>query len=208
MQFKSFTCGFLENVAYLVWDGNNAVLFDAPYGSYSTIIPFLEAENLQLNAIILTHSHFDHILDVHKFKQNKNLKVYAHQADEDRLLDPMEHLPPGIPLQIESIKADSYLEDGQELQFGEMKLKIIHTPGHTLGGVCIELIGEKKIITGDTLFRAGIGRTDFTGGNFEDIEHSIREKLYIYPDDYYIFPGHGPSSTIGFEKKKNPYVKM
>jgi glyoxylase-like metal-dependent hydrolase (beta-lactamase superfamily II) len=208
MEFKSFTCGFLQNEAYIVWDGSTAVLFDAPYGSYEAISKFLSQNNLDLKAIILTHTHFDHVIDLSKFKDNYNLKIYVHPKDEYRLLEPMKHHPKGIPFELESIKADEYLSDGQELQIAGIGLKIIHTPGHTLGGVCIELIGEKKIITGDTLFRAGIGRTDFTGGNMEQIINSIQNKLFIYPDDYEIYPGHGQSSTIGFEKLHNPYVKL
>lgn len=207
MQFKSFTCGFLQNEAFLVWDGSDAVLFDAPQGSFSAVSAFLNENNLELKAVILTHSHFDHIIDLGKFKSNYNIKIYVHHSDEYRLLDPMNHLPQGMPFVLETIAPDEYLNDEQLLLFGNIRLKIIHTPGHTKGGVCIEIIGEKKIITGDTLFRTGIGRTDFTGGDFDEIEHSIREKLYTYPDDFEIFPGHGPSSTIGFEKTHNPYLK-
>jgi glyoxylase-like metal-dependent hydrolase (beta-lactamase superfamily II) len=208
MQFTSFSCGFLLNEAYLVWDGSTAVLFDAPQGSYTVVSEFLTQNNLELKTIVLTHSHFDHIIDLKKFQSNYKIKIYVHLADEYRLLNPMEHLPQGMPFVMDKIEVDEYVNDEQILIFGNIKLKIIHTPGHTKGGVCIEIIGEKKIITGDTLFRAGIGRSDFTGGDFEEIEHSIREKLYCYPDDYEIFPGHGASSSIGFEKRHNPYVKF
>ncbi len=104
-----------------------------------------------------------------------------------------------------SPEADAYLVDGMEVFFGTCRLKVLYTPGHTLGGCCLYFEDEHKVITGDTLFADSIGRTDLPGGSHEQLLHSIRTKLFTLPDDVIAYPGHGPETTIGHEKRNNPY---
>jgi glyoxylase-like metal-dependent hydrolase (beta-lactamase superfamily II) len=108
---------------------------------------------------------------------------------------------------LESVKADKYLEDNEIIKVEDMEFKILHTPGHTDGGICIEIVGERKIITGDTLFKLSVGRTDFTSGDFQLLIKSIKEKLLIYPDDYEVYPGHGDKTTIGYEILYNKFLQ-
>jgi len=102
-------------------------------------------------------------------------------------------------------EADRLLEDGDKIQIGSITIEVMHTPGHTLGGICLKL-DEKNIITGDTLFAGSVGRSDFPGGNHEQLINSIKTKLMVYSDDTRVYPGHGPSSSIGSEKKHNPFL--
>jgi len=207
MELIKFTTGPLENNSYLSVNHNSCVLFDAPIQSFEQIDKFIEENHLELKSIFLTHTHFDHIVDLSQFQKKYNPEIYVHHLDEYRLINPKEELPTWIKLEIEPIVPTKYLKDGEIIEIDNMFFKIIHTPGHTQGGVCIELIGEDKIITGDTLFNLGIGRTDFPGGDYYQLISSIRDKLFVYPENFEIFPGHGGKSTIGIEKKFNPFLK-
>lgn len=209
MELVTFTTGPLENNSYLAYthSSNSAVLFDAPIQSFNVVKEFIEKNQLNLRAIILTHTHFDHITDLSLFRDNFNPQIYVHPDDEYRLLSPMDELPTWIKIDITPVLPTHYLQDEEILVFRDMNFKIIHTPGHTPGGVCIELLGQKKIITGDTLFNLGIGRTDFPGGNSFELLNSIKKKLLTYPDDFEIYPGHGGKSTIGIERIYNPFLK-
>jgi glyoxylase-like metal-dependent hydrolase (beta-lactamase superfamily II) len=111
----------------------------------------------------------------------------------------------GIPGGQNSPAADAFLEDRQQIVFGHCSLTVLHTPGHTQGGCCLYLESEKRVITGDTLFADSIGRTDLPGGDHEQLLASIRTKLFTLPDDVTAYPGHGPATTIGYEKQHNPY---
>jgi glyoxylase-like metal-dependent hydrolase (beta-lactamase superfamily II) len=104
-----------------------------------------------------------------------------------------------------SPEPDRFLEDGMEIAFGAYRIKVLHTPGHTQGGCCLYLESERKVLTGDTLFADSIGRTDLPGGSHEQLLASIRQKLFTLPDDVTAYPGHGPETTIGHEKRNNPY---
>lgn len=206
MELLTYTCGPLQNQTYLLIDEQTAVMFDAPMESFHFISKILDEKGLTLKAIILTHTHFDHILDLSKFEKKYNTKIYVHPNDEYRLKNPNEHIPAGLPLKIESVQSTEHLHSHQILEINNMRFKILHTPGHTEGSICIEIIGEKKIITGDTLFKLSIGRTDFPGGNFDQLISSIKNELLIYDDDYEIYPGHGPKSSIGFERAHNQFL--
>jgi len=207
MNLYTFTTGPLENNSYLVEYFGKCVLFDAPIESFTPISKFIESSNWHLSAIILTHSHFDHIVDLQKFKAEYNPEIYLHKDDEFRLINPGLELPPWAKIEIEPCREYTFVEDEQILDVENMHFKILHTPGHTAGGICIELLGENKIITGDTLFNLSVGRTDFEGGNGKELMESITNKLLSYPDEYEIYPGHMGSSTIGTEKKFNPFLK-
>lgn len=207
MELITFVTGPLENNSYLAIEHTNCVLFDAPIQSFEKIVDYITKNHLNLHSIILTHTHFDHIVDLSLFNDNFKPEIYVHQKDAYRIISPKDELPTWVKLEIEPVTPTKYLNDNEIIEIENMFFKILHTPGHTQGGVCIELIGENKIITGDTLFNLGVGRSDFPGGDSLQLISSIRDKLLTYPDDYEIFPGHGGKSTIGIEKKFNPFLK-
>lgn len=207
MELITFVTGPLENNSYLAIEHQHCVLFDAPIQSFEQIDNYISNHHIELKAIILTHTHFDHIVDLSLFSKKYTPPIYVHQADAYRLLNPMDELPTWITLDIEPVNPTEYVNDGEILEIENMFFKIIHTPGHTQGGICVELIGENKIITGDTLFNLGVGRTDLPSGNSFELIRSITDKLMVYPEDFEIFPGHGGKSTIGIEKKFNPFLK-
>ncbi|HHZ00424.1 MAG TPA: MBL fold metallo-hydrolase [Sedimentibacter sp.] len=155
--------------------------------------------------IILTHCHGDHIGAVEDLVNKYGLKVCIHDNDANALSDSRLNFTKSMFRKDISITADVLLKDGDIVNLGDLKLEIIHTPGHTQGGICIKV--GNIMMTGDTLFRGSIGRTDFPGGSYEEIIRSIKEKIFKYDEDTVIYPGHMSPSTIKNEKLHNPFVK-
>lgn len=176
-----------------------------PGGSVDRILGLIKENNLQLKYILLTHGHFDHIGAVNELKEKTGARVAVHPEDSEMLMDPAKNLSSFVGGEPINVSADIMVEDGMELQVSNIKLQVIHTPGHTKGGV--SYLGDGVIFTGDTLFAGSIGRTDLPGGNYRILIKSIREKLLVLDDNLVIYPGHGPSSTIGNEYASNPYLQ-
>ncbi len=143
--------------------------------------------------ILNTHGHHDHISGDSIFQKKYNVPIYIHKYDASSL-EKMEESKFPAPI---------LLEEGSQIKFGDEILTVMHTPGHTPGSIC--LLGEKLVFTGDTLFAEGIGRTDFPGGSMKDMQLSL-QKLVRLPDYFLIYPGHGPTSIIGEEKRSNPFL--
>lgn len=154
--------------------------------------------------IILTHAHGDHIGAVKDFVESYSTKVYIHKDDAYVLKDGNKNFSKVLTGKGISITPDVELKDNDEIKLGDLNFEIIHTPGHTKGGICIKV--GNIMMTGDTLFNKSIGRTDFPGGSFEEIINSIQEKIFKYDDDIIIYPGHNSPSTIKSEKLGNPFV--
>ncbi len=197
--------GFETNT-WLIYDEQalDAILID-PSAPSEELANRMKRLNLQLKLIINTHGHGDHIGGNSFFKERFNAPVAIHSLDAIMLTDNKRNLSAYMDMPLDELKADQLLEDGYELSLGETIIKIIHTPGHTRGGIC--LYYEKHLISGDTLFEQSIGRTDLPGGNYEAIISSIRHKLFTLPEDTIVYPGHGPKTLIGLEKTNNPFVK-
>ena len=177
-----------------------------PGGSVIDIFNIIKQHDLTVEYILLTHGHADHIGYVPQVKEKTDAKVVAYKDEKEILMDKKKNLSSMIFSVPElEIDADLYVEEGDILEIGSLKLKFIHTPGHTKGGMCIK-VGE-NIFTGDTLFAGGIGRTDFYSGDYKQIMKSLK-KLSKYDDNAVVYPGHGPSSTIGVEKRVNPYMQQ
>jgi len=176
-----------------------------PGGDIDDILGVIKENNLKIKYIVLTHGHGDHIGGVGELKNALGTLIMIHEEDRDMLIDGSKNLSKIMAMGSVEIEPDRLLKDGDIIEFGEEKAEIIHTPGHTRGGICLK-IGD-NIITGDTLFAGSIGRTDLLGGDFETIISSIKEKIMIYPEKTQIFPGHGPSSTIGKERVTNPFLR-
>jgi glyoxylase-like metal-dependent hydrolase (beta-lactamase superfamily II) len=185
---------------YVVTDREtkNTFLID-PGGEPGRIKNVLKKNGLNLKFIINTHGHGDHILGNGYF----DVPIYIHRLEKDFLTDPDRNLSGMFGFFLKTSKAAKLLEDGEKILLDNLELEIIHTPGHTPGGISIKLDGA--VFTGDTLFAGGIGRTDLPAGDEALLLKSIKEKLFVLDDGVIIYPGHGPESTIGEEKMSNPF---
>ena len=176
-----------------------------PGGDVDDLLGFIERKGLKIKDIILTHGHGDHIGGVIGLKDALKANVMIHKDDHELLIDGDKNLSSTMPIGSVAIEADKLLDDGDTILFGDLEARVIHTPGHTKGGICLKI--NDSIITGDTLFAGSIGRTDLPGGDYETIIKSIKEKLMTYPDDVEVMPGHGGTSTIGRERVTNPFLQ-
>jgi glyoxylase-like metal-dependent hydrolase (beta-lactamase superfamily II) len=206
MIFESIAVGPLEVNCYIVAceQSREGIVVD-PGGDVDQIAALVERHSLKITTILNTHGHFDHIGGNRKAVAHFGARLLIHQADTI-LLSKSAEVARAYGMQGEnSPDADEWLVDGLEIAFGECRLKVLHTPGHTQGGCCLYFEKERKVITGDTLFADSIGRTDLPGGSHEQLLESIRSKLFTLPDDVTAYPGHGPATTISHEKQHNPY---
>ncbi len=198
MILERIIVGFTQANCYIFGDEKEVVVID-PGADYNKIKKFLAEHKLNPKAVINTHGHGDHIGANNNFK----LPVWIHELDGEFLTDPAKNLSGLFGLIIKSPPAARLLKDKDILKVGDLRLEVIHTPGHTPGGICLKC--GNIIFTGDTLFQAGIGRTDFPYGSEKALTESIKKKLLIYPDAK-IYPGHGPGSTIKQEMEDNPFL--
>lgn len=202
--FKKLPLGKFQTNCYIIADdaSKEAAVID-PADDFQEIKQFIENHHLKVKYILLTHAHGDHILALPELKAYSKAPIGINLEDEDMLNDANINMSGQFKLIPVEAKADFYLKDGEVLELGIIKVRIIHTPGHTKGGTCI--LFEKELMAGDTLFAMGIGRTDLYGGNFETLVTSIKTKLFVLPEDIKVHPGHGSSTTILSEKKNNPF---
>ncbi|WP_408956394.1 MBL fold metallo-hydrolase [Natroniella sp. ANB-PHB2] len=205
MKLKKLTVGIGNVNCYVVNDEEGRGVIVDPGGGKRSILDYIEQEGLSIKAIILTHSHYDHILAVEDLQKELQLPVWIHEAGEERLLKPELNLSNSASVPSVSIKADKLLQDGEEIRVGQLKLEIIHTPGHTPGGVCIKI--DDILLTGDTLFKGSVGRTDLAGGSYQQLADSISQKVMKLDDQLSVYPGHLGQSTLGKERRRNQLVK-
>lgn len=191
---------------YVVGDDktNNAAVID-PGGDVDDIIKVLEDNDLELKYIILTHAHGDHIGGLEELRQKTGAPVYMHKNDLYMLKDSKINLSSSIGGIVIETEPDHFVNDGDVLDLGDLKLNIIHTPGHTQGGICIQV--GNVVFSGDTLFANSIGRSDLDGGNHEQLIASIKNKLLVLDEELTVLPGHGPATTIRIEKTTNPFLR-
>ncbi len=186
-------------------DTLEGVVFD-PGGDAPAILEKLKKHNLRIKYIILTHGHFDHIGALAEIRDETGARVAIHNNDSDMLVNPGKSLSSLAGENSKAVHPDILLEDGQQLEVGHLALKILHTPGHTRGGICA-VIDDSVLICGDTLFAGSIGRTDLPGGNYDTLISSIKSKLMGLADEMPVYPGHGPATTIGRERNGNPFLR-
>jgi glyoxylase-like metal-dependent hydrolase (beta-lactamase superfamily II) len=201
---KKVAVGGLETNCYIFADLDNkeAALIDPGGDGEGVVESEIKRYDLKLKCIINTHGHGDHISSNKKFKA----PIYIHKLDAEFLENSELNLSAAFGFAIKSPPASRLLEDGDIIEIGEFSLKVIHTPGHTPGS--ISLLTDGIVFTGDTLFMGGAGRTDFAYGSDEQLISSIRNKLLVLDEKTVIYPGHGPSSTIGKEKRENYFIGM
>jgi glyoxylase-like metal-dependent hydrolase (beta-lactamase superfamily II) len=207
LQIQQFTVGAFAENPYLLWcsDTMHAIIVD-PGDEADMVWQAIEDAGVRLQAIVLTHAHLDHVGAVTAIRERAHVPVYLHPADDDLLaMVPAQarmfglHLEPVAP-------ADQPLAHGDVISVGNVSFTVLHTPGHSPGSVCLYAADEKTLIAGDTLFRRGVGRTDLPGGSWEQLAQAIHTHLWPLPDDVRAYPGHGPATTIGEERRLNPFV--
>lgn len=181
-----------------------AIVID-PADRADVIEAYIKEEGLTLKGILLTHGHFDHILAAVELGGHLHAKIYANENEKELLADSNLNFGANVGIQY-GLEADVLLKDGQKLEMAGFLIKAIHTPGHTGGGTCYYFEDEKELFAGDTLFRESIGRTDLPTGNMSTLLASISEKLMNLEDGINVYPGHGSFTTIGYERKNNPYL--
>ena len=177
-----------------------------PGGNANDIINVINRENIKIVYIINTHGHADHIAANDKIKEYTGAAVLIHKDDANMLTSSQGNLSVYIGDNLICQAADGLLTDGEVINVGEIQVHVIHTPGHTPGGICLKANNE-VVFSGDTLFQQSIGRTDFPGGSFKQLMHSVKEKLFILADSIKVLPGHGGETTIGDERHTNPFIQ-
>ena len=156
-------------------------------------------------AVLLTHGHFDHMLAADDLRDEYGIPIIACAAEQQVLTDAIKNLS-GSWASAHVLLADQWVCDGKKLELAGFSIEVFHTPGHTAGSCCYYLPEEEVLFSGDTLFAQSVGRTDFPGGSMSAIVRSVKEKLFLLPDDTRVCPGHGDETSIGYEKKYNPFV--
>lgn len=204
---RSLAVGSMSANCYLVWceATKEAVVID-PGGEGRRILAEIAKEQLQVKYIVNTHGHVDHIAANAEVRSATGAKLMIHEDDAPLLNNSNLNLALYVGMALQGLQPDVLLHEGDEIVCGEqVRLKVLYTPGHTRGGICLQ--AEKTVFTGDTLFAGSIGRTDFPGGSYQGIIDSIKNKILPLDDACLVYPGHGPASTVGYERSHNPYLE-
>ena len=205
MEIKVFQTGPIEVNTYIIFDKDtkDCAVFDIG-GQVEYIADFIKNNNLKLNAIYATHGHFDHIFGAKELQEKFDVPFYISEADAVFA----ENLPAQLKMYglnpASPPKINGFLKENDEFYIGKQKVKILETPGHTIGGLCF--LFDNILLSGDTLFLESVGRTDLPTGDFSALQKSVKEKLFKLDDTTKVLPGHGPSTSIGHEKANNFYV--
>ncbi len=203
MEIKVLPLGDIQVNCYLISTNNAAIVIDP--GFYSEkVFEFLNNNTDKERLILLTHCHFDHIGGAEQLRNNTGVKIAIGELENEFLSDPSVNLSGLLGEPVKPFSADLLLKDGEEVSVGDLKFKVIHTPGHTSGSVSY-LFGD-ILFSGDTVFNCSIGRTDFPTGDYFVLSSSIK-KLYELDGDIRVFSGHGEATTIEYEKMHNPFVR-
>jgi hydroxyacylglutathione hydrolase len=206
MKYESVIVGALETNCYLVYcqETLECAVID-PGAEPEKIFRAIGHKGLKPTALINTHGHVDHVGANRDIKDKFDIPLYIHAADSPMLESVLQTELSFFLGAKASPPPDKFLEEGQEFKIGTVTLSVFHTPGHSPGSV--SFMGDGILFSGDTLFFGGVGRTDLPGGSWAELERSIREKIFTLPDDTLVLTGHGPTTTVGQEKKFNPFIR-
>ena len=211
MKIHVLPSGPIQTIGYLLTEPalGEAVLVDAPGDILAKIRPLLDRDGCTLKELWLTHGHWDHTQESARVKRELAVRVRAHIADRALIETPevMDEFM-GARLGLEPVAVDGWIAPGQRLQALGREFEVRHVPGHCPGNVLFYQAEAKAALVGDALFNRGVGRWDFPGGSYDLLAKSIREQIYTLPDDTVIYPGHGSDTTVGDEKRGNPYVAL
>lgn len=205
MNYDVLPVGAFEANCCILWDDPTQAWVIDPGADSGAILGFLNTRGLKVGVLVLTHAHFDHISALNEILAVYPVPVYLHPEDAVFAFSPMNAMPPYYPSTARPATLATDKKDGDTLACGGLTAKILHTPGHTPGGWCLYFAKADLLVAGDTLFAGSVGRTDFPGGSMEKLEASL-QKLKALPDNTRVVCGHGPLTTIGAEKRSNPYL--
>lgn len=198
--------GMCQTNCYFVYEeGSSRVIVFDPADKGDYIFNGLKEKGFTVEAILLTHGHFDHIWGVEQLRELSGAKVYAYEGEKELCEDASLNVSKGAGRAC-TVKADEYVKDGEEITAAGISCRLIATPGHTGGSCCYYFENDKILISGDTLFQESVGRTDLPTGSMSMLVRSVKEKLLPLPEEVKVYPGHGESTTIGYEKKYNPFL--
>jgi len=204
MKYDVLPLGPYEANCSILWENPEQAWVVDPGANGDEILSFLKEQGLKAGVVVLTHAHFDHVSALNEVLAVYPVPVYMHRADVAFAFSPMNAMPPYRqtvrPASLVTDKAD-----GDTLECGGLTATLIHTPGHTPGGWCLYFEKHGILVAGDTLFAGSVGRTDFPGGSMEELESSL-QRLKALPDNTKVICGHGPMTTLGEEKRSNPYL--
>ncbi len=209
LQFEIIPVTPFQQNCTLQWcdQTNEAVLTDVG-GSAPEILAYIQEKGLNLVGVWLTHGHVDHVSGVVNLLEHHKVPVLGPHKDDDFWIQQLPQITKSYQFPISPVfTPDSWLEEGEQLQVGHETFEVIYVPGHTPGHVVFYSAKNELLIAGDVLFKESIGRTDFPRGNHADLIHNIKTKLWALPDSTRVIPGHGPMTTIGHEKKHNPFLR-
>ncbi len=196
MKITTFVLGLLRNNTYIVENQEEKTCFIVdPSTESNKLTDYIDGNNIQLEGILLTHGHFDHIGGVARLKERYGAKVFMHKMDIDFIDNPLD-----FGRKFPRFDVDEIVDDGDEITLCNEKIKVVHTPGHSLGGVCY--VCDGVIFCGDTIFKDGYGRCDLRSGDFTALQNSI-QKIFDLQGDYVLLCGHGPSTTLAYERARN-----
>lgn len=206
MKIQTMPLGDLQTNCYIIIneETNQAVIID-PGAEPGKITDFINKNNLKIEAIFLTHGHADHLGALEKMREYTGAEVYVHEGDVPMLANAAHNLSSFIGKEKVCKPAEHLVQDGDFINIAGLQFYVSHTPGHTKGGCCYQ-VGE-HLFVGDTIFCESIGRTDLPGGSYKQIISSINEKILTLPPETKIYPGHGPSTDVAWERKMNPFLK-
>lgn len=207
MKVEKFVTGIISTNCYLAVNEKTkqAVVID-PAAAPARLMDHIREEGLKIEAILLTHGHFDHIMGIDGFLKEYEVPVYVHEDDLPMMEDPQWNQSAIYTAGYTFSKAEP-VRDGQVLSYVGYEFKVLHTPGHTPGGCCYYVESEHVLFSGDTLFQRSVGRTDFKGSSTSALIRGIREKLMPLPDDTHVYPGHMGETMIGYERENNPFIQ-
>lgn len=211
IHIKSFTCNPYQENTYLLYDelGNCAIIDPGMYGTEEEqmVSSFIEEKKLRPILLLNTHCHVDHVLGNKYIADRYGLLPLFHEGELPVLIEVQNYAPQmGFRYDVSPI-GETFLPSSGEIKLGEHRLQLVFAPGHSPGHLCFYNAEQHFLIGGDVLFKGSVGRTDLPGGNHDQLMESIRTALYTLSDETLVYPGHGPTTTIGFEKKNNPFVQ-
>jgi glyoxylase-like metal-dependent hydrolase (beta-lactamase superfamily II) len=209
MDYKLYTFDKGLSNSYLIIDNSikEGIIIDAGVEA-AELLNVIKKNNYKIIALINTHCHIDHIYSDLIFKESLNLKIFIHKEDSKLINNPEFNLSYLFGLNLSGYIEPEILLDNDKIVTKSLNFKILHTPGHTPGSICVVEEEKKLIFSGDTLFKSSIGRTDFKGGEYESLLKSINDKILSLDDTYIVYPGHGSKTTVGEERRFNPFLKI
>ncbi len=208
MLLEKIVVGSYAANCYILGDevSKEAIVVD-PGSEADRIMKKISDKALKVKYIVLTHGHGDHIGAVESLKVMTGAEVMIHHDDAYMLDDPSKNFTGSIHGNSIAFKPDRTIGAGDVIQIGKIKIRVLHTPGHTYGGICLYVPSEKVVISGDTLFYGSVGRSDLEGGDHKQMISAIIKQLMTLDDEVIVYPGHGASTSIGFERRKNPFIQ-